>query len=229
MEWATTIFPLEYRSEPSDFVERIWRTRGVPETAMISVAVPHWQIVVVEHSRGPRSVLVRGPETKASIVEIPQEAEFLGIEFKLGTFIPALAAETLVDVGRPLAAVSRTRVNLAGSSWEIPNFENAHDFVTQLARDGALVRDSVVQQVLLREPLAITERSVQRRFLRATGLSYGTVRQIERAERTVALLTAGTSIADAIEIAGYSDQAHMTRSLQRFLGKTPARVVSSKP
>jgi AraC-like DNA-binding protein len=229
MDWATAIFPIENRVEPSDFVERIWRTEGVPDKAMISVALPHWQIVVVKSSRGPTSVIARGPETKASIVEIPQDAEFIGIEFKLGTFIPALAVETLVDVGRELDAVSRTKVNLAGSNWEIPSFENATDFVARLARDGALVRDTLVEQTLLRKPVAITERSVQRRFLRATGLTYGTVRQIERAERTVALLTAGTSILDAVEIAGYSDQAHMTRSLQRFFRKTPGKLVSSKP
>jgi len=174
-------------------------------------------------------VIVRGPETKASIVEIPQDAEFLGIEFKLGTFIPALAAETLVDIGRELEPVSKTRINLAGSNWEIPSFENAADFVSHLVKDGALVRDSVVEQTLLRKDVGITERSVQRRFLHATGLTYATVRQIERAKRTAALLSAGTSILDAVEIAGYSDQAHMTRSLQRFLCKTPGRLISGKP
>lgn len=228
MEWATTIFPIENRIEPSDFVERIWRTRGVPEKAMISVAVPHWQLVVVKSSHGPTSVIARGPETKASIVDIPQDAEFLGIEFKLGTFIPALAVETLVDIGRELDAVSRTKINLAGSNWEIPSFENAADFVARLVKDGALVRDPVVEQTLLREPVSITERSVQRRFLKATGLTYGTVRQIERAERVAALLTAGTSILEAVEITGYSDQAHMTRSLQKFLGKTPGKLVPGK-
>ena len=229
MEWATTIFPIENRIEPSDFVERIWRTRSVPEKAMISVAVPHWQLVFVNSAHGPTSVFARGPETKASIVEIPQDADFLGIEFKLGTFIPALAIGTLVDIGRELDTVSRNRVNLAGSNWEIPNFENAADFVARLVRDGALVRDPIVEQTMLRQPVAITERSVQRRFLRATGVTYGTVRQIERAERTRALLAAGTSILEAVEIAGYSDQAHMTRSLQRFLGKTPGKVVPPKP
>ena len=92
-----------------------------------------------------------------------------------------------------------------------------------------LVRDPVVEQILLRKPVAITERSVQRRLLRATGLTYGTIRQIERAERTAALLAAGTSILDAVEIAGYSDQAHMTRSLHRFLRKTPGKLVPGKP
>jgi hypothetical protein len=224
MDWATTIFPIENRIEPSDFVERIWRTQGVPEKTMISVAVPHWQMVVVKSSRGPSSVFVRGPETTATIVDIPQAEEFVGIEFKLGTFMPNLAVEALVDVGKELGAVSRTKINLAGSNWEIPSFENAGDFVARLARDGALVRDPLVEQTLLRKPVTVTERSVQRRFLRATGLTYGAVRQIERAERTVALLAAGTFTLDAVEIAGYSDQAHMTRSLQRFLGKTPGKI-----
>src|SRR5579872_80967 len=226
MEWASTIFPIESHIEPSEFVERFWRTRGVPEKAMLSVAIPHWQIVVVKNQRGPTSVFVRGPESRASIVAIPQDADFFGIEFKIGTFLPAVPVAALVDVGRELEAASKTKINLASSSWEIPRFDNAADFVARLAKRGALVRDPVVEQTLRRKPVAITERSVQRRFLRATGLTYGTVRQIERAERAVALLTAGISIADAVEVAGYSDQAHMTRSLQRFTGKTPGKLVS---
>ena len=228
MEWASTIFPIEDRTERSDFVERIWRTPGVPDKAMISVAVPRWQIVVVESAHAPTSVFLRGPETKASVVQIPQDAEFFGIEFKLGAFIPALPVGMLVDIGRELNAVSRTKVNLAGSNWEIPSFENAASFVAHLARAGALVRDPLVEQTLLRQPVAISERSVQRRFLRATGLTYGTVRQIERAKRTAALLAAGTPIQEAVEVAGYSDQAHMTRSLQRFLGKTPGKLAPGK-
>ncbi|MFE0018653.1 helix-turn-helix domain-containing protein [Mesorhizobium sp. NPDC059054] len=227
MEWATTIFPIESRVEPSDFVERIWRTHSVAADSMISVAVPHWQIVVVKQADRPASMLVRGPETAASIVGIPRDAEFLGIELKIGTFIPDLAPDTLVDIGKELASTSPSRVHLAGSSWEIPDFENAADFIRHLAKADVLVRDPIVDQTLSRKPVEVTERSVQRRFLRATGLSYGMVRQIERAERTAALLMAGTSILDAVDIAGYSDQAHMTRSLRRFLGKTPGSLSRS--
>ncbi|HEV2502600.1 MAG TPA: helix-turn-helix domain-containing protein [Mesorhizobium sp.] len=196
----------------------------MPEENMLSVALPHWQIVVVKPSNGRPMTVVRGPETTTSVTGIPQDAEFLGIEFKLGAFMPAVALDALVNVGRELDVVSASRVVFAGRSWEIPNFDNAFDFVEHLVRDGALVRDPVVQQTLQRQPVAITERSVQRRFLRATGLTYGTVRQIERAERTVDLLSAGVSILDAVDIAGYSDQAHMTRSLQRFVGRTPGQL-----
>jgi hypothetical protein len=229
MEWASTIFPIENRIPSSDYVERIWRTRSVPEKAMIAVAVPHWQLVVEKRSHGQTSVFVRGPETKATFSGIPQDAEFLGIEFKLGAFMPALAVESLVDVNRQLDTASGARVNIAGSGWEIPNFENAEDFVRHLVEKGVLVRDPLVEQAMRRGPVAVSERTVQRRFLRAVGLPFGTVRQIERAERTAAILMAGTSILDTVAIEGYSDQAHLTRALTRFLGKTPGDLVPAKP
>jgi AraC-like DNA-binding protein len=51
------------------------------------------------------------------------------------------------------------------------------------------------------------------------------VYQIERAKRAVALLAQGVPILDAVEHAGYSDQPHLTRSLKRFFGKTPAQLL----
>lgn len=228
MEWATTIFSFENRLERSDYIERIWRTRSAPDKSMLAVAVPHWEILVLKHTSRATSMIVRGPQTKARIVGIPEAEEFLGIEFKLGTFLPALAAATLVDGANELGAASGSQINFAKSNWEIPNFENAADFVARLLKKGELVRDPMVQQVLSRRPVALTERSVQRRFLRATGLTCATIRQIERAERTVELLTAGTPILDAVDFAGYSDQAHMTRSLQRFFGRTPAKLASAR-
>lgn len=141
MEWATSIFRIENRVEPSEFIERIWRTRGMPARAMISIAVPHWHMLVIKHSSSPTKVIVRGPESKASIVDIPQAAEFIGIEFKLGTFMPALPISALVDDAKELDAVSNSHINLAKSNWEMPTFETAADFVAHLARDEVLVRD----------------------------------------------------------------------------------------
>ena len=65
---------------------------------------------------------------------------------------------------------------------------------------------------------------MQRRFLRATGLSHAAVVQIERAHRAQALLQAGVPILDVVALAGYADQPHLTRSLKRFLGETPAQI-----
>jgi AraC-like DNA-binding protein len=60
--------------------------------------------------------------------------------------------------------------------------------------------------------------------VQATGLTYGTIVQIERAREAVTVLKRGASIADAIYQVGYYDQPHLTRSLKRFVGKTPAQI-----
>jgi AraC-like DNA-binding protein len=50
------------------------------------------------------------------------------------------------------------------------------------------------------------------------------VRQIERAHRAAALLERGVPVVDVAHEAEYFDQSHMTRSLKRFLGMTPAQI-----
>ena len=67
-------------------------------------------------------------------------------------------------------------------------------------------------------------RSAQRHFLRATGLTYRDVRQIERARYATNLLRQGTSILDTVYEAGYFDQPHLTRSLKLLVGQTPVEL-----
>ncbi len=33
---------------------------------------------------------------------------------------------------------------------------------------------------------------------------------------------------DAVELAGYADQAHLTRALRRFVGQTPAQIAGAR-
>ena len=72
-------------------------------------------------------------------------------------------------------------------------------------RSGLLVRDPVVEAALHGHLTDLSVRSVQRRFLRATGLTQSAIRQIERA-RAAALLEHGVSIFDTLDQAGYVDQ-----------------------
>ncbi len=50
-------------------------------------------------------------------------------------------------------------------------------------------------------------------------------RQIERARYATLLLKRGDSIAAATHDAGYFDQPHLTRSLKRLIGQTPAELL----
>jgi AraC-like DNA-binding protein len=62
---------------------------------------------------------------------------------------------------------------------------------------------------------------------RATGLTRATIRQIARAETAIDVLGRGLSPPDAAPLLGYADQAHLIRSLQRYMGQTPAQVVNA--
>jgi len=218
-------FLFEDRPSDSSFVETIWRAQSERAGSFISLAASHWEMVVTRY-RGKTSFTVRGPETKATPLHYQWTgAEWLGIRFKLGTFLPYLPPSKLLDrrdVNLPQA--TSQSFWLQGSVWELPTFENADTFVERLVRGGLLVRDPVVQAVLEGQPQELSVRAVQYRFLEATGLTHRTVQQIERARHALTLLQQGASIADTVYQAGYFDQPHLTRALKRFAGQTPAQI-----
>jgi AraC-like DNA-binding protein len=114
---------------------------------------------------------------------------------------------------------------LNGSALEYPDFDNTESFVSRLAKCGILSHDPVVDDTLLRRPAELSLRSAQRHFLRSTGVTYATFRQIERARYATTLLREGVSILDVVSRASYFDQAHLTRSLKRFIGETPTKII----
>jgi AraC-like DNA-binding protein len=215
----------EERRSDAPFVEKVWRTHSEQPGSFISQAESHWEMVITNY-QGKTTFTVRGPETKASSADYPAEAEFFGIVFKLGTFMPHLSFTELLDrQDKTLPEATSHSFWLNGSVWQLPDFDNADTFVARLVRQEILVPEPVVEAVLQNQPVELSLRSVQRRFLRATGLTYGTLDQIERAREAATLLEQGISIADAVYYAGYADQPHLTRSLKRFVGQTPGQIL----
>ncbi len=215
------------RPSDSSFVERIWHSHtGDGGGSFISMAESHWSIVVTRFS-GRTMLTVRGPETRATPAFAPDGAEFFGIMFRPGAFMPDMPAGMVMDrrdVTLPEGA-SRS-FWLKGRAWQFPDYENADTFVDWLARENLLVYDPVVSAVLQGQPLEMSQRTVQRRVLQATGLTHGTLSQIQRARNALTLLKEGKSILDVVEQAGYADQPHMTRSLKHYIGQTPAQILT---
>ena len=224
---AAKIFAIEDRPADSPFVERIWRASSAPDPAFISVAASHWQIVVWRQA-GQTHVTLRGPETTATAVPIPPDAEFFGIEFRVGTHLTGAAMEALVDCDFTFARGVAGSFRLDGSSWDIPDYDNAEVLVDRLARRGLVASDPLVTDLMQGKTAELARRSVERRVRRATGLTLGRIRQIERAKAAAALLERGATILDAVARAGYADQPHLTRSLQRFVGRTPGQIVAQR-
>lgn len=221
-------FTFDQRPSDSPFVLSMWRTHSEADGSFISSASPYWGMVVSRY-QGKMMLTIRGPETKATPAETIAGCEFFGINFKLGTYMPHLPAKTVMDrQDLNLPEASSQSFWFHGSAWEFPTFENADTFIERLVREGMLTHEPVVDAVMQGHEPDLSPRAVQYRFLHATGLTQNTVHQIERARIATALLVGGVNIQDTVFEAGYFDQAHLTRSLKRFMGQTPAQIAVDK-
>ncbi len=219
------MFPhLQERPSDSPFVKRIWTTQSEEGDSFTSISTVFWSMVIAKR-RGRISISFHGPATRATRQDFPPEAEWFGIEFKLGTYVPAILPGELIDKYLVLPGASGCSFSLCHSKWQFPNFENADTFVDRLVRAGILKYESIINPFDQGQSLSL--RTIQYRFLRSTGLSRRTIRQIERARYATTLLKRGVSILDTVYEAGYSDQPHLTRSLKHFIGHTPAEIPST--
>jgi hypothetical protein len=212
------------RGSDSPFIERVWRCHSTRAGTFLSVASSHWEIVV-SRLQGGTTIALRGPETRPRNVYCPPNGEWFAIRFRAGTFMPRLPVARLIDGNDvDLPQPSPSSFWLEGAAWELPGFDDAEALVARLVKAGVITRDPAVAAALDGDPLAMSLRSAQRHFRQATGMTFGALRQIERARHATNLLRDGTSIIDAALAAGYYDQAHLTRSLKTLIGLTPAKV-----
>lgn len=221
---------IHFKERASDhpLVERVWRCHSDRGDTFLSVAANSFELAITRLA-GKTFLTLRGPETTATTLDCPPEGQWVGIRFKPGTFMPRFLPGCLrdhQDVTLPPATGRSFWLN--GSAMEYPNFNNAESFVGRLAKSGILSRDSIVEDTLQQRPRELSLRSAQRHFLRSTGVTYATFRQIERARYATILLRDGVSILDVVSRLGYFDQAHLTRSLKRFIGESPTRIIQGQ-
>ena len=150
--------------------------------------------------------------------------EVLAISFRPETFMPLMPGERMRDEGVLLEKVGSDRFWLGSDVLEIPTAESVGDFVARLTRKDIVDSNPLVASVVEGQPKAMTERTLQRHFLKTTGLTYKAFTQIERAQKAVALLQQGRPAADVAFALGYADQPHLIRSLKAIMGQTPGQI-----
>lgn len=214
----------EERLSDSTWVETIWRSWSDDAGPFISIADNRYTMVFTKIGN-KTTVTVRGPETMATSAVSRGEAQFLGIRFNPGVFLAPFPAPRVMD-RRDLTLPGKCggEFGLQGTSWEIPTFDNADTFVCRLVREEVLVCDPIVQALLTGDNVGLSSRQVQRRFKGSTGLTQTAMAEIDRARLATRLLVKGDPIADVAYHSGYFDQAHLTRSLKRFVGLTPGEI-----
>ncbi len=219
---------VESRSSDSPYIERVWRSSSHDTDRMTSIATAHWDLVFWEH-RGQVNVAVQGPESRASPAPVPEDSTFFGISFSLGTSMPHLPINRLVDDSAEIPDATRRSFWLKGSAWRLPDYDNTEVFVGRMVREGVLACDPIVAAVLGGASPDVSERTIQRRFVAATGLTRGAIRQINRARQAAVLLKEGAPAHDVIHRLGYFDQPHLARSLTRYIGRTTTQLSGRDP
>ncbi|WP_412537840.1 AraC family transcriptional regulator [Longispora sp. K20-0274] len=216
---------LEIESRPSELphIQRVWRSRSGEAGQMVSIATSHWELVFWEQ-QGVVRAAVLGPEGTASLAEVPADAEFFGISFAPGTSMPHIPVSRLVGGTASIPDVTRRSVWLKGSAWHVPNYDNAEAFVRRMVREGIVDLDPVVPAVLAGASPDVTDRTLQRRFVAATGLTQGAIRQIDRARQAAVLIREGVAAQDVVHLLGYFDQPHLARSLKKYIGLTATQL-----
>ncbi|HMN28394.1 MAG TPA: helix-turn-helix domain-containing protein [Caldilineaceae bacterium] len=217
------IVDLSERLADSPYVETVMHGHTASDGSTVRPAESHWHMVLVR-VQGNVQMLAVGALPAAGIAAWGREAEILWIKFRLGVFMPHLPVRNFLAAETPLPGATSRSFWLKGSAWQFPAYENVETFIDRLVREEVLVCDPVVCAVLQDQPPAAAPRTVRHRFLQATGLTQGQIRQIERAQAAAARLRQGFSILDTVYELGYFDQPHLTRSLKQWVGCTPGQL-----
>ncbi|MEV1206465.1 helix-turn-helix domain-containing protein [Microbispora rosea] len=213
----------EHRDTEIDvsIVDRVWRTRSGADDTMTSAARTCWQLIL---SRTQECLLasLRGPETRATTAPVPPYTEFLGVRFTLGAVLRPHPAVSIINGYVPFPVTDSGRVVIGGEDWEAPTYENVECFIRRLLDAGLLVRSRLrdEEHVAGHAKAGPTLRTLQRRYRAVTGLSQTAVTQIDRANAAATMLRDGHDWRAVVEALGYFDQAHLARSLRRYVGRT---------
>jgi hypothetical protein len=223
---VTVTLEFEHRDADIEVVDRVWRSRSDAEQTMTSAARTCWHLIVWRKS-GILHAGLRGPETKATTAPVPNETEFLGVRFALGTVLRPIPVGTIIDGFAPFPVTESGRIIIGGDYWEAPTYDNVEIFVRRLQRAGLLARarlgdeDHEVRECTDDSP---SVRTLQRRYRAITALSRTAVKQIDRANAAAAMLRDGCDWRVVIDRLDYFDQAHLGRALRRYIGRTAGEL-----
>jgi AraC-like DNA-binding protein len=156
-------------------------------------------------------------------VQFGSNAEILWIRFKIGVFLSHMSMPDILNQETVLS--SGQSLYLDSTRWQFPTYENADTFVDRLVREDVLDFNPVVDAALQKHPVDLSSRTMRHHFLQTTGMSQKHIEQVQRARQAEQLLRQGKPILDVVYEAGYYDQPHLTRSLKKYIGYTPAAIL----
>ncbi|GGO11091.1 AraC family transcriptional regulator [Microbispora rosea subsp. aerata] len=192
------------------------------------------------------TLLVAGPDTTAHLVLDRPGARYVGLRFGpgVGPLVFGVPAYELRDRRVPLADVwpgaqARLLAERAGEAAELggPVGVVLEEAAARRLRDAPRLVDAdlvraVVDGVRAGVPVGriaagagVGERRLHRRCLEAFGYGPRTLGRILRMNRALALARGGMPFAEVAAVAGYADQAHLSREVRSLTGVTLGTLI----
>ncbi|MEV4833829.1 helix-turn-helix transcriptional regulator [Nonomuraea sp. NPDC049486] len=207
----------------------LWRQ--VSEDDRTQLVVPD---ACVDLIWGPSGPFVAGPDTGPVPTSMHVGDIFTGIRFK-----PGATGEVF---GVPLSELRDQRVPL-DALGALPPLDDAPDPMPVLraaiadrlrrtpppdpaapAAAAALRRGDSVREVAWE--LGLSERQLHRRSVASFGYAPKTLQRIVRFQHALRLARSGVPLAEVAAVAGYADQAHLSRDVRRLSGVTLSRLAA---
>jgi AraC-like DNA-binding protein len=195
-----------------------------------------------------RDLWVRGPDTRVHAVNYGRGEEFVGVRFRPGAASAVLevSADELVDRRVALAelwgrAADSLADSLAATRSPVEAARHLAAAVLERTRSAAppdAAVGAVVEALRLGGPgqrvadlagsVGLSERQLLRRSRAALGYGPKMLDRIFRLQRFASLgaRAPGTCLARLAAVAGFADQAHLTRESMRLAGETPAAFLN---
>ena len=211
------------RSSSLEAIDTVWTAQALTDGVYNATPDGSWDLIHIEKPGGEHLVFLTGQQSQAASVPYQAGEISVVISFAAHFFLQSgpLPPDGAVIEFLPVEA---GRFVLAHLELPLPTYDNAELIAAELLSAGVLRMDPVVTGGLGLTTFAASERSLQRHFRDATGLAQKDFEQIRRAQEAVRLLQAGGKPADVTVAAGYTDQAHMTKSIKRIMGRVPTKV-----
>lgn len=159
-------------------------------------------------------------------VDVPYQAgtRSVVISFAAGAYLPAYPGKKMLNLVEMLPCPDNDHFMLAGRTFVMPTFDNAETLIDVMLAEKILLMDEVVASILTGNTKALSDRAKQRHFLEVTGLTRKTLEQIQRAQAAVKQLQTGKKPIEVAAETGFSDQAHLAKSLKKIMHRKPSDV-----
>ena len=216
----------EQRASASPEILTVWRAFADEDAGYIDEASEHWGLSFISRANGSLAAELAGPRIEGLPIRAHVGESYWGVELAAHVVVPGVDKALLRGAIAELP-VAQGQVAIGGRCYPVPTWEQLEPFVSRLLTDGVLVADDDVRRALGGDAGGLSRRSWQRRFRSVTGLRRKEIERLARCRNAYRLLSEGRPPAEVAVLAGYADQAHLTRELRRIRGETPARILAA--